>query len=73
MVTKKMKESGVLKYSKLKERTTTMKVQEEDCESLKLKGIEENSRAANKEERLLLGAAFEDRQKERKNIYCGRY
>ena len=44
-VTKKMKESGGVKVSKLKERTTTMKVQEEDCESLKLKGIEENSQA----------------------------
>nr|GEY34493.1 putative zinc finger, CCHC-type [Tanacetum cinerariifolium] len=39
-----------VKVSKSKERTATVKVQEEDCKSLKLKGIEENSQATNEED-----------------------
>nr|GEZ50059.1 hypothetical protein [Tanacetum cinerariifolium] len=59
-----------VKVSKSKERTTTVKVQEKDCKNLK--GIEENSHAANEEDQNEENDQMDDNERSASNTEDGR-
>nr|GFB16133.1 hypothetical protein [Tanacetum cinerariifolium] len=59
-----------VKVSKSKERTTTVKVQEKDCKNLK--GIEENSQAANEEDQNKENDQRDDNERSASNTEDGR-